>query len=93
MDAISSPELEKNVKTMIAEGERSFILNLEKLDYISSAGLRTILIFTKELTKNNGFLFLLCPQQRVKEIFELSGFSSIIPIYDSLEIALSNAYK
>ena len=92
MDALTSPDLEKRIRIMIAEGEKSFILDLEKLDYISSAGLRTILIITKELTKKKGFLFLSSLQQRVQEVFELSGFSSIIPIYGTLEIALSNAF-
>ena len=89
MDAVSSPEFDKGLAELIAEGEKVFIIDLGDLDYISSAGLRSILATTKKLKAKEGQLLLSSLKDVVKEVFEISGFSSIIPIHESVESALS----
>ncbi len=73
---------------LIEEGEVNFIVDFEELDYISSAGLRSILVTAKKLKSTNGKLLLTKLKDVVKEVFEISGFSKIIPIYDSMDAAL-----
>jgi anti-anti-sigma factor len=89
LDAVSSPDMEKELDRLIAEGERSLILDLGQLDYISSAGLRVILAATKKLKGKEGKLFLTSLKSVVKEVFEVSGFGAIIPIFDSVGEARS----
>ena len=89
MDATSSPEFEKEISELITQGEKDFIIDLSELDYISSAGLRSILSTVKKLKGKEGKLFLADLKGVVKEVFEISGFSTIIPIYESVESALS----
>jgi anti-anti-sigma factor len=89
MDAVSSPEFEKEMEELIGQGEKTFIVDLSNLDYISSAGLRSILITAKKLKTREGKLLLSSLKEVVKEVFEISGFSSIIPIYDSVELAFA----
>ncbi|MBW1800598.1 MAG: STAS domain-containing protein [Deltaproteobacteria bacterium] len=89
MDATSSPEFEKEIAELITRGEKDFIIDLSELDYISSAGLRSILSTVKKLKAKEGKLFLAALKGVVKEVFEISGFSTIIPIYESVESALS----
>ncbi|MBI4773707.1 MAG: STAS domain-containing protein [Deltaproteobacteria bacterium] len=89
MDAASAPDFEKNMQEMIDGGQRAFAVDLSELDYISSAGLRAILSIAKRLKTLNGNFLIASLRGPVKEVFEISGFSSIIPIYDSVDAALS----
>ena len=88
MDALSAPEFEKKVGGWMDEGETNFIIDLGMLDYISSAGLRSMLILTKELKAKDRQLLLAALKDTVQEVFEISGFSSIIPICKSVEAAI-----
>ncbi len=89
MDAVTSPEFEKSVETLMGDGESVFVIDLADLDYISSAGLRSILALAKKLKTGGGSLHLAALQAAVKEVFDISGFSSIIPISESVEAAIS----
>ena len=89
MDAVSSPEFEKEMTVLIAEGNNVLILDLVALDYVSSAGLRSILTITKKLKEKGGKLLIAGLKGMVKEVFEISGFHSIIPIFESVESARS----
>jgi len=89
MDAVSSPEFEKEMAAFIAEENKVLILDFAALDYISSAGLRSILTITKKLKEKDGKLLIAGLKGMVKEVFEISGFRSIIPIFESLESARS----
>ena len=85
LDADSSPEAEKIVKAVL-EGQTSRILfNLGALEYLSSAGLRVLLSASKEMRRKEGKIVLCALNEFVKEIFEVSGFQSLIPIADSVE--------
>jgi len=89
LDAVTSPDFEKELTGLIAQGETLFVLDFGKLDYISSAGLRSVLATTKRLKEKQGKLFISSLKDVVKEVFEISGFSAIIPIYESPDLALS----
>jgi anti-anti-sigma factor len=89
MDAVTAPELESQLSTIIDEGQTSVILDLSGLEYISSAGLRVILTTAKKLKTAQGKLVLCNLQETVKQIFEISGFCSILNIADDKESALS----
>ena len=89
LDAVTTPVLEKDLTELIAGGEKFLVLDLGNLDYISSAGLRTILVVTKRLREKQGRLLLASLKSVVWEVFEISGFSSIIPIFESVDAAIS----
>jgi anti-anti-sigma factor len=90
LDAVTSPMLEKDLKDLMAGGERFFVMDLADLDYISSAGLRSILVVVKRLKEKQGKLVLASLKSVVREVFEISGFSTIIPIFESVDSALSS---
>jgi len=89
MDAISSSEVEKELSELIAGGEKAFVIDFAELDYISSAGLRVILATTKTLKEKEGKLLLSTLRDIVDDAFRISGFNTIIPIYESVESALA----
>jgi len=89
MDAVSSPEFEKEMGALLAGGNNVLILDLGALEYISSAGLRSILTITKKLKEKDGELLIAAVRGMVKEVFGISGFNAIIPIFESVESARS----
>jgi anti-anti-sigma factor len=88
MDAVTAPEFEKAFSTWIDEHEKHFVVDLSTLEYISSAGLRSILVIAKKLKAVNGKIALAAMEESVNEVFEISGFNSIIPIHDTVQAAL-----
>lgn len=90
MDAISAPEFEDKMGEWIEQGGASFIINLGEVNYMSSAGLRSILIVAKRLKEQDGKLIFVDLREEVQKIFRISGFSSMIPTYGSLEEALEH---
>ena len=88
LDAVSSGEFEKELGTLMDKGENTFVIDFGELDYISSAGIRSILITAKKLKAREGYLSLCSLKDLVEEVFKISGFRSIIPIYESVNAAL-----
>ncbi len=88
MDALTAPEFEKTLGLWIEEGEKCFVVDLGSLEYISSAGLRSILIIAKKLKSLDGKILLAAMEESVNEVFEISGFDSIIPIHDTVQAAI-----
>ena len=89
LDSNTSPELEKKLAGAMEGGARNMVLDFENLDYISSAGLRIILKTTKDLKRTEGALILCAMQDYVKEVFEIAGFDSFLPIVPNVDDALS----
>jgi anti-anti-sigma factor len=67
--------------TPLAETEKHLVIDFSNLEYISSAGLRSILMVAKKVKENQGSLALASLTQMVKDVFEMSGFGAIIRIY------------
>lgn len=89
MDAVTAPEFDRQFNAWLAEGEKAFIINFSALDYISSAGLRSILSASKQLKANGGRSLFTGLTGPVKEVFELSGFYAIFEMCDSEETAIN----
>jgi anti-anti-sigma factor len=85
LDADSSAEAESVVKDALGGETNRLLFNLGELEYLSSAGLRVLLSAAKEMRRRDGKIVLCALNEFVKEIFEVSGFQSLIPITDSVE--------
>lgn len=81
LDTNTSVELEESVK-QDEEGVTRIELDLKNLDYISSAGLRLILVLHKNMTSKRGKLVVMHPKDEVMEVFDMTGFSSFLNIED-----------
>ena len=78
LDTTTSPELEKQLSESLP-GVKELVLDLEKLEYISSAGLRVLLTAQKTMTKQ-GSMKLIHVNDLVMEILEVTGFVDILII-------------
>lgn len=78
LDTTTSPELEKELKENL-DGVENLILDFEKLEYISSAGLRVLLSAQKVMSRQ-GEMKLIHVREEVKEIFEVTGFLDFLTV-------------
>ena len=90
IDSTNARDFEEAIRTSIEDGDHAVILDFEKLTYISSAGLRAVLMTAKNLWKRDAKFALCSLSGSVKEVFEISGFDKIVPIHDTREGALSS---
>lgn len=88
LDTTNYGELDSELEKLIDGNENKILLNLEKLDYISSSGLRILLMYLKKIKAENGRFMLCNMNQEIKEIFEISGFINIFEIFDDPDSAL-----
>ncbi|MBR3991458.1 MAG: STAS domain-containing protein [Clostridia bacterium] len=78
LDTITAPELEGVIREIVPS-VTELVLDFEKLDYISSAGLRVLLSTHKNMTGKGG-LKIVNVSRPIMEIFEVTGFSEILTI-------------
>ena len=88
VDTTNASEFEKSMMRIVDDGCTKIILDCYGLNYISSSGLRIFLIVQKKMIAIKGQFNLCNLQPGVKEIFDISGFSSIFSIYADKETAL-----
>jgi stage II sporulation protein AA (anti-sigma F factor antagonist) len=90
LDTGSVESTEKRLLELIDAETRSLVLDLAGLTYISSAGLRVLLVIARKLKSQKGGVVLCAVQRYVKEVFDISGFSTIFPFCDTREQALAS---
>jgi len=84
MDAVTAPDFEKTCQALMQKGKIDIVAELSALDYISSAGLRSILSAAKKLRGKGGNLRFCGLSGMVKEVFKISGFQSMFTIVENL---------
>lgn len=81
LDAVSSPQLEKKVMAAIdAEDSSKVLMDFEKVEYLSSAGMRLLLSTTKKMKNKNGKFVICSITEPVIEVIKMAGFDHILNI-------------
>ena len=88
VDGTNASEFQVAMKSEIVETDRVVVLDLSALTYISSAGLRVVLLIAKDLQRQGAKLAACSLTDPVKEVFVISGFDKIIPIHDTEDAAI-----
>ena len=91
LDSLTSQDLQSELSQRISGGDTAILLDLKDLDYISSAGLRVLLLAGKELKAKNGQLSLCALKENVREVLEISGFISLFPVHSSVDEAIGTS--
>ena len=79
MDTVTSPEVNARIRAE-ADGVTALILDLEHVEYVSSGGLRVILMWQQEMEERGGSMKVLHVNEYIKEVFDLTGFLDILTI-------------
>ncbi|MDR1474911.1 MAG: STAS domain-containing protein [Holosporales bacterium] len=80
IDTASAGEFEKALNAVISGGNKKIIVVFASVDYISSAGLRVLLLIGKRLKVTKGNIALSDMSERIFEVFKISGFNKILTI-------------
>ena len=88
LDAAHTPQLEQMLREALGGNPPALIVDLAQVTYLSSSGLRVLLVAAKRLRQSGGHLLLCCPQPAVARILRLTGFVEILPVYPTREAAL-----
>jgi anti-anti-sigma factor len=90
IDSSNAHELGAALTGAIDAGRTFLVLDLEGVDYMSSAGLREIVSALKQLRARDGDLRIANPSQRVLDILDLSGLYSVFQVFPSRAEAVSS---
>ena len=89
IDSANSREFHSSLEAIIKEDNTAVVLDFEDVTYISSAGMRVILLIAKSLQRNRVKFILCSMDDSISEVFKISGFDKIIPIHSSRPEALA----
>ncbi|MGI4982196.1 MAG: STAS domain-containing protein [Janthinobacterium lividum] len=90
LDGIGAPVLEAAIGRYVEDGGRYLVLDFARLVYISSIGLRVVLMAGKRLPRARGGVVLATLTPNVREVFEMSGFIALFPVFGDLAAALAS---
>ena len=79
LDTTTAPELEANLRPVLSDGVTNLTIDLEALDYVSSAGLR-VLLSAQKIMNRQGEMTVRNVNDAVMDVFEVTGFVDLLNI-------------
>ena len=90
LDAYAATDVEKKINLAAEKAQVYLVISMEKLDYISSSGLRVLLAALKKARKQQGDIRLAGLQPYVKEVFDIAGFSQLFKMFEKEDEAIKS---
>jgi len=90
VDVYTAPQLKQEIIDQLGKGANQIIVNLTGVQYLDSTGLGVLIGGLKRTREKDGELTLICPNQRIYRIFEITGLSTIFQIFQSEDEALQH---
>lgn len=84
LDAVNAPILMEELKSLIGQNINKIVFYADELEYISSAGLRTI-IFAKQKIGKDTEVYMINAQDTVSDVIKMSGLDNFLYLQDSFE--------
>ena len=85
LDAHTVPQFESSIQKLVLDKQFKILVNLEMLEYISSAGLGVFMGFIEEIRENGGDIKLSNLSERVFKVFDLLGFPALFNFFEKEE--------
>lgn len=93
LDSSTFTQLQDHLEKVIGEGKYNILVEFGDLNYISSAGLGVLLGMSQEVREHGGDLKLANMSSKIRNLFEMLGFSRLIRIYDDVDTAKQAFYQ
>ncbi len=93
LDSNTAKAFEADLLAQVSSGTLSLVINFAELDYISSAGLRVILMAAKRVKSAKGAFALAGMAEHIREVFQVSGFLSILDAFPDVAQATAAMTK
>jgi len=88
LDGDGTQTLEDRVIALLEDGETKLLFDFSGLDYINSSGLRVLVLAYQRLRKASGTVAICGIKDYIQEVFEVSGYDKIFPLYPDRDAAL-----
>ncbi len=88
LDTTTSPSFGQHLDSLLTRGERRLLVDFSSVDYISSAGLRVMLVLARGIRDGGGRLALCGMGESVRQVFYLAGFLPLFVVCDSQDAAV-----
>jgi anti-sigma B factor antagonist len=89
VDVYTAPRLREKLVELVSQGHLKIVVNLEDVDFLDSTGLGVLVGALKRLRSHDGELMLVCTQQRILKVFEITGLTKVFAIHDSVDSAVT----
>lgn len=90
IDASTSKDLDAALNALIDQNKTRLVIDMEKVEYLSSSGLRVLMAAQNRLRKQSGGLMLTSLQPFVKEVFVITGANRLFAVYQSQAEAINS---
>ncbi|HZD11787.1 MAG TPA: STAS domain-containing protein [Candidatus Binatia bacterium] len=90
VDSSTAPELEETLEDRMGEGRYNLVLEMSDVNYLSSAGLRTLVSALRTCKKKGGDVRIANPSERVSEVMALAGLDTLFTMYDDVTVAVGS---
>lgn len=87
IDVYTAPRLRERIVELANQGHYEVVIDLNGVDFLDSTGLGVLVGGLKRLRSHDGDLVLVCTQQRILRVFEITGLTKVFLIRDSIEAA------
>ncbi|MEO6021461.1 MAG: STAS domain-containing protein [Knoellia sp.] len=89
VDVYTAPQLRSALEERIAAGHTALVVDLEDVGFLDSTGLGVLVGRLKAVKKVDGWLRVVCTNERIVRLFGITGLDQVLPIFDSVESALA----
>ena len=89
VDLYTAPEFKQQLLDVIGQGAKDVVVDFSNTTFIDSTTLGVLVGGIKRLRPSGGSLALVCTDQNIRKIFEITGLDRVFPIHDSREAALN----
>jgi anti-sigma B factor antagonist len=90
VDGLTAEDLQRVFSSELEAGHHDLVADLGAVDYTSSAGLRVLLATLKQARSKDGDLRLAAPRPEVRKVLDLSGFTGILRVYETVDAAVES---
>jgi anti-sigma B factor antagonist len=91
VDVATAPSLRARLVELIAEGKVNILVDLEGVDFLDSTGLGVLVSTVKRVRSDGGDLSLVCANQHILKVFEITGLTTVFAIHDTIGDALATS--
>ena len=89
IDMYTAPRLRELLIDLVSKGHYQLVVNLDKVGFLDSTGLGVLVGGLRRVRAHDGSLDLVCTQQRILEIFRITGLTDVFGIYETVDQAIA----
>ena len=91
IDVYTAPRLREQLVDLVADGKYHLVVDMERVDFLDSTGLGVLVGALKRVRSNDGDLYIVCTQPRIRKVFEVTGLTKVFQLFDTVDDAINGA--